>query len=438
MDRDSDERAPREGAILTDPARAISVRASSLFVRCVFLGFLAAMLWAGTAKLDRVTRGEGRVISAERNSLVQHYEGGIITQVLVEEGQRITQGDVLMRIENSFAEAERAASDVALKAEKLKRWRLLAEAAGVDELDVASLGFVAPLEQIEEQVQLFGRRRATQSETLSVLEDQISQKSYELSERRTRLENKRRERALMAERLDSLRDLSREGAVARNELLQNETQYQQIISLIADLEHQVLQTESSMDEMESRRREAEASFRSEAQRALTETNFEIEKLEETIGALTEREMRFDVVAPTTGTINKLFVSTVNGVVKPGQTLAEIVPEDAPIAVEARIAPRDRGKVRPGLKSLVKVSAYDFTRYGGLPGRVVEVSPDALQDETGAIYFRIRIEADSDSLGGDAIVVPGMVAEVDIISGQQTILDYLLRPVREMGAKALRE
>ena len=187
-----------------------------------------------------------------------------------------------------------------------------------------------------------------------------------------------------------------------------------------------------------RRREAELSFRAEAQRQLTDAEFAISKLEETIEALRDRNRRFDVVSPTNGAVNKLFVSNIDAVVKPGQTIAEIVADDAPIEIEAKLSPTDRAKVWPGLPALVKVSAYDFAIHGGLSGKVVEVSADALQDEAGNVFFRVRIEADVDGLGEDKPVIPGMLAQVDILTGKKTILQYLLTPIEQVRLNALRE
>ena len=416
----------------------IATRASRLFVRTVAVALCLLIGWSAMAKLDRVTRGPGRIVSQEKNSVVQHLEGGIITQILVEEGQTVAEGDILMRIENSFAAAELASSDLETRSLRLKAARLEAETKGAAELVLDADLITKFPAQAAQQQRLFQRRQDEQAEQLKIIDDQIDQRKFELSEKQSRLYNKRRERALMQERLISLRELSAEGAIPRNELLQNETLFQQVVTEISDLEHQILQTEAALEEVRGRRREAILSFKSEAERELADTQIAISKLEETVLAYEDRRLRFDVTAPTSGTINKLLVRNVGGVVKPGQSIAEIVPDDARIEIEAKLSPRDRAHVWPGLKSVVKISAYDFTRYGGLNGRVVEVSPDALQDEQGNIYFRVRIEADGEGLGANNPIVPGMQAEVDIITGRQTVLNYLLRPIRNISARAMRE
>ncbi|WDR01590.1 HlyD family efflux transporter periplasmic adaptor subunit [Devosia algicola] len=154
--------------------------------------------------------------------------------------------------------------------------------------------------------------------------------------------------------------------------------------------------------------------------------------------MTDRSERTNVTAPISGRINRLLVSTVGGVVQPGQTLLQIVPADAAVSIEARVSPKDRGDIYPGLESVIKISAYDYSIYGGLRGKIVEISPDALQDQGGEPYFRVRVEASTQSFGKAQPVVPGMLAEVDVLTGSNTVLDYLLKPIRRIGERALRQ
>ncbi len=423
---------------LASPAVRISTRASGQFLACAVAFVSAFLVWASLAKVERVTRGAGRVVSQERNNIVQHLEGGIITEIFVAEGDSVSKGDTLFRIENSFARAELAAATLDLNVARLKRDRLFAEANALDKIEFDPALAASLPEQIARQVRFFERRKGELDEALSIIDDQIAEKEFELSEKKSRLRNKERERALMAERLRSLRDLSKAGAVARNELLQNETALQQVLTQISDLKYQIPQAESALAQVKGRRREATASFQADAERLLAETEFDISKLEETIEAQRDRKQRFDVAAPTDGVINKLFVNNVNGVVRPGQNIAEIVSDDAPIEIEAKLSPQDRAEVWPGLKAVVKVSAYDFATHGGLSGEIVEISPDALKDDDGGIFFRVRVKADVYRLGPDKPVVPGMLAEVDIITGEQSILDYLLKPIKEVKNNALKE
>ncbi|MCI5046968.1 MAG: HlyD family type I secretion periplasmic adaptor subunit [Aquisalinus sp.] len=418
--------------------RLIATQGSVQLLYTIALFLFVFLVWASVTSVDRVTRGSGRVVSQERNNFVQHYEGGIIKQILVAEGDRVDEGATLVRIENSFAQAELDSSTLELSTLRIRANRLQAEAEGADEIifdeDLASR-FPEPVNQ---ETTYFTRRKEGQDELLSVIDEQVEQKELELSERRSHLANLTREQDLMSERLASLRELSGRGAISRNELLQDETQYQQIVTQVSNLRYQIPQTEAALAEVKARRREAESRFRSEAQRELRETEVEIELLNERISALQDRSQRFDVTAPTSGVINKLFVNNIDGVVRPGQNIAEIVPDNAAVEIEAKLLPSDRAQIWPGLPVIAKISAYDFSTFGGLPGTILEISPDALVDDDGNVYFRVRIEAETGDLGEDRSVVPGMQAEIDILTGKQTILSYLLRPVQNVRENALRE
>jgi HlyD family type I secretion membrane fusion protein len=297
----------------------------------------------------------------------------------------------------------------------------------------------ADLRQIAAQERsLFRARQDGLRAQLSVVDDQHRQKDLELAEMRTRWTSTQRERVLVLQRVESLRRLTRMGAVSNNELLDNERTLQQIEARLAALLHDIPRLESGVQELSSRREELTLRFRAEAEKEQRETAVQIAKLKESIGAMSDRSRRTEVVAPVAGVVNKLFVDTLGGVVKSGEPLVQLVPADATVVIEARVSPRDRGEIWPGLPAIVKVSAYDFTIHGVLKGKVLDISPDALSDDKGEPYFRVRLEADATALGKSRPVIPGMTAQVDIISGQHTVLSYLMKPVRNIRAEAMRQ
>ena len=242
----------------------------------------------------------------------------------------------------------------------------------------------------------------------------------------------------MVPRVESMRRLVKIGAISHNELLDNERSLQQVEARLASLVHDVPRLEAAVKELASRRGEITARFRADAEKDQRETAVQIAKLEEAIIAMRDRSNRSEVIAPVAGIVNKLFVDTIGGVVKSGEPLIQLVPLDAGLIVEARVSPTDRANIWPGLPAVIKVSAYDFSTYGGLKGKVIDISPDALNDEKGDPYFRVRLEADAKGFGPGLPVIPGMQAQVDIISGTQSVLDYLLKPIRQMKHEALRQ
>jgi HlyD family type I secretion membrane fusion protein len=416
----------------------IASRAQKQMIYAVAAGVVLTIGWASLTTLDKVTRGAGRVVPQTRNQIVQHLEGGIVTEILVREGERVMAGAPLLRVDNSFARAELQQNQFELKAKTLQMLRLEAEASGQPMFDVPP-GLASELQQIvAHERSLFRARIEGLKAQINVLDDQYRQKQLELAEIRTRWTSTQRERELVLQRVESLRRLTRMGAVSNNELLDNERSLQQIEARLAALVHDIPRLESAVQELSNRREEATLRFRADAEKDQRETGIQIGKLKEAIAAMRDRSRRTEVVAPMAGVVNKLFVDTIGGVVKSGEPLVQLVPQDATVMIEARVSPRDRGEIWPGLPAVVKVSAYDFTIHGGLKGKVLDISPDALGDEKGEPYFRVRLEADATALGPRRPVIPGMLAQVDILSGQHTVLSYLMKPVRNMRAEALRQ
>ena len=415
----------------------IILGASRSFVVLTAISVVALLAWASNTEIDRVIRGFGKIVPQSQVQTVQHFEGGILTEILVREGDSVNQGAPLLRIDNSFSRSELAQATIDMKAKQARMVRLTAEVR-----DVETLVFPDELENdipkiVEREREFFNGKRATLLAQVGILEDQYKQKSLDLSEARSRWANTIRERELGDKRVSNLRKLNSVGAFSTNDLLDNERSLQQIEQRLSDLVHEIPRDEAIMSEISRRMEEAKSRFRSDSDKERSETELQIAKLEETIAALKDRSARSDVVAPMTGIINKLHVSTIGGVVKSGEPLVEIVPGDAGLAIEARVQPNDRAEIWPGQKAVIKVSAYDFSTYGGLNAKVIDISADALQDEKGQPYFRVRLEASAKDFGPGKPVTPGMLAEVDILTGRRTILESLLRPIKQVQSNALR-
>lgn len=416
---------------LVSEAHVRAVATTAFFV-------VAFIVWAQFTVLDKVVRGLGRVVPQSQNQLVQHFEGGIIAEILVREGDTVNKGDVLLRIDNSFARAELQSARLETRAKKLRVQRLTAEANGLNDLvfDAALTQDLAIIATRE--MDLFRSRLQTLESQIRILDEQLRQKELELSELNSRWKLTQAERELVSKRLGNLRRLAVTGAVSQNELLDNERGMQQIETRISDLAHTIPRTEAALSEIRERRNEVVLRFRADSERERADNELAVAKLEEQIAAMTDRSVRAEVMAPLNGVVNKLFVTTLGGVVKSGEPLVQLVPTGSAIAVEARVSPNDRAQVWPGLPATVKISAYDFSQYGGLAGKVIDVSPDTLTDEKGQTYYRVKLEAEAADFGRDKPVVPGMMAEVDILSGQQTVMQALIRPVRTLRDRALRE
>ena len=367
--------------------------------------------------------------------IVEHLEGGILREILVAEGAPVQSGDVLLRVQNLAADAELRSTETDLAGLLAKKRRLEFEANGDQGWSHAINGNEPFL--INER-RLFERRRENLTAQAFILEEQARQKAFELEELSTRRVNLGREARLIQQQIDTLGKLVAAGAASRSELVDYITERQRLRTRMDDLDFQIPRVEAELSEARSRAGELSLRFRAEADAEMTEVDVEIEALRARIKAFKDREDRSDVRAPVSGVVNKLIVNTIGSVVEPGKPLVEIVPNDETIVIEARLRPADRASIWPGQEAIVKISAYDYAIFGGLQGLVNDISADVLEDENDEPYFRVRLSSDAAQLGPKHPVVPGMTADVDILTGKQTILSALLKPLSRVRERALRE
>lgn len=416
----------------------IGAHGHKTFIYTVGAGMVIFVVWANLVYLDRVTRGEGRVIPSTANQIVQHLEGGIISEILIKQGAIVNKGDIILRIRNSFSHAENRRVRLELMARRLELTRLGAEATGADKIIFPPSMAQRYPKLIANEKRLFTRRHDRLHEQLLILKDQSIEKKLEYDELKARLRNKAHERQLVREQVKNLTHLVKIGAASTNKLLDKKTALQRIRSTISDLRHQIPRIKSNVTQTGRKSTEARLRFKAEAEKERNEVQLKISKLQETLSAMKDRNSRFDVRAPISGIVNRLSVATIGGVIKPGQELAEIVPADKAISIEARLSPKDRAEVWTGLPAVIKISAYDYSIHGGLSGIVTEISPDALTDEQGQTYFRVRLEASASDFGPQKPVTPGMLAEVDILTGNHSVMSYLLKPMNRIKERALRQ
>jgi adhesin transport system membrane fusion protein len=432
---DADFALGREGAELLRPRGFAHLLLLVIAAFCVL--FLA---WASWATLDEVTRGEGRVIPSSQVQVVQNLEGGIVSAILLREGDIVERGEVLLQIDNV-----RAASDLR---ENRKRHlallgalaRLRAEVADTD-LDFAPEVLADAGEVARAEGALFDARQQALASELAILHSQAEQRQQELAELQRRLAQLEGSHELALEELKITEPLAARRIVPQIDLLRLKREVNDLAGELDTTRLGIERVESAADEADRRIEEKALSFRAEAQRELTVVRAEADALEEKIAADADRVQRTDVRSPVRGTIKQLFVNTVGGVVQPGEDLVEIVPLEDTLLVEAKVRPADIAFLRPGQPATVKVTAYDFSIYGGLDAVVEDISADTITDEEGERFYRIRVrttESTLDKAGEPLPIIPGMTTEVDILTGEKTVLDYLLKPILRAQHRALRE
>ncbi len=406
-------------------------------VRAALLVLVALGVWAALAQVDEVTRGEARVISSRQLQVVQSLDGGVVAEILVREGQAVEAGQLLLRIDETRATSgvrESAAQGVALRA-RTARLRALAEGRPFEPP-------VATNEQqartIDEERRLFDARLSELSTQLSINRQQLAQRAQELVEMQARRASAQRGLELALQELGQTRPLLATGAVSQVDVLRLEREVTRNRGDAEQASAQIARVQAAIGESQRKAEETQQVFRSEARRDLAEAMGKLNALDEGAVALADRVSKAQVKSPVRGRVQRLLANTVGGVVQPGKDLVEIVPLDDSLVLEARVAPKDIAFIAPGQEAMVKFSAYDFSIYGGLDAKVENISPDSVVDERGLAFYLVRVRTRRTGFSDQQPIIPGMTAEVDVLTGKKTVLAYLLKPVLKVQANALRE
>jgi len=413
-------------------------RGARILVWVSVAAVLVLMVWAHFAVLDEVTRGEGKVIPSRQVQVLQSLDGGIVSEILVKEGQSVKVGDLMLKVDPT-----RMVSS--LRENRSQYLSLLAKAARLKALAEGSR-FTPPEEVmtdapevVEQERALYESRRAELDATLGVSRQQASQRSQELISVRAKREQAAQSYTLTAKELEMTRPLAKSGAISDVELLRLERDVARYRGERDSANSDIPRLEAAVSEASRKIQEVELTFRNVARSELSETNAKLASLLEGSSALEDRVKQTEIRSPVNGTIKQLKVNTVGGVVQPGRDLVEVVPSDDALLLEARVLPRDIAFLHPGQKALVKFTAYDFATYGGLEATVEHISADTVVDDKGNAFFLVRVRTLSSSIGEQKFpIIPGMVAEVDILTGKKSVLAYLMKPILRAKERAMTE
>ena len=414
-------------------------RSANVMLYVIVFFFVAAVFWAQRARIDEVTSGEGTVIPSSEVQIVQNLEGGIVSEILVREGDEVQEGQVLLRIDDTSAAANYRENRARYLAQLASVARLSAEVSGSTPRYPLELDDHLDVKAREDA--LFTARRSELGSALAILKEMGEQRRQLIVELDSSVEKFGESLALAQEELEITEPMVARGVISRIELLRLKRQ-------VTDLEREreaarlgLPRARSGLEEIGRRMEEKIAGFRSAAQAELNDASVRLQVLRELATAVVDRVARSEVRSPVHGIVKDLKVNTVGGVIQPGMDLAEIVPLEDTLLIEARIKPQDIAFLFAGQKVSVKITAYDFGFYGSLQGTLEQISADAIVDENGQSYFRIRVRTQDGSFtkaGEQLPIIPGMVAQVDIVTGQRTVLQYLLKPVSRARDRALRE
>ncbi|MET0334487.1 MAG: HlyD family type I secretion periplasmic adaptor subunit [Rhizobacter sp.] len=406
-------------------------------VRASVVVMVLLLIWAGLAHVDEVTRGEGRVIPSRQLQVLQSLDGGVVSEILVREGQVVEAGQLLLKVDETRATSgvrESAATGLALRA---RQARLSALADGTDFQPPKSTD-ADELRILQGEQALYEAKRNELATLLSINNQQLQQRQQELAEMRSRKTSAERSLELGIQELGKTRPLLATGAVSEVDILRLERDVAKSRGEADGASAQIARVQAAIGEAQRKIQETEISFRNEARKELSEVAGKLNALNEGQVALTDKVAKSQVKSPVRGRVQRLMANTVGGVVQPGKDIVEIVPLDDQLILEARVAPKDIAFIRPEQLATVKFTAYDFSIYGGLDAKVENISPDTIVDERGNAYYLVRVRTTRSNFSEKMPIIPGMTAEVDILTGQKTVLAYLLKPVLKVKAYALRE
>jgi adhesin transport system membrane fusion protein len=407
-----------------------------MLVRVIVITVVLLLAWAALAEIDEVTRGEGKVIPSSQIQIIQAVDQGQVEEILVREGQVVSSNQELLRIDKSRFMFERDAADaerLGLMA-KIARLQALADSSALvmpDELLKSAPGIVA-------QEQEHYRSSLDEAEyQFSGIRQQLAQRQQELREIQAAHTQAASGLRLAREELSKNEPLLETGAVSEVEIIRLKQQEVKFDGDLKQAAQRIGRAHAAIDETQSKLGEAELTKHNQWRRELFEASTRFAAVTAGTGVGDDKLKHAVVRSPVRGTVKRLLVNTVGGVVQSGRELVEIVPLEDTLLIEAKIKPKDVGFLHQGLPTLVKITAYDYSIFGGLDGTLEHISGDTITDEKGNTFYLIRVKTEESVLGGNDIT-PGMVAEVDVKTGRKNVLSYLLKPVLRAKANAMSE
>ncbi|MFK3684898.1 HlyD family type I secretion periplasmic adaptor subunit [Pseudomonas sp. NPDC088890] len=423
-------------ALIEDAPRVVR-----LTIWGVIAFFLFLIVWACFAPIDEVTRGEGKAIPSSKVQKIQNLEGGIVAEIFAKEGEVVEVGQPLLRLDETRFASNKGETEADRVAMALRVERLSAEVEDVPLKIDDKLRESSPNQAASEE-SLYQSRRQQLHDEIAGLEQQLVQRQQELREYNSKRAQYASGLQLLRQEIAMSEPLVAKGAISQVEILrlrrsEVENRGQMDATALA-----IPRAEAAVKEIQSKIEETRGKFRSDALTQLNEARTELSKATATSKALDDRVNRTLVTSPVRGVVKQLLVNTIGGVIQPGDDIVEIVPLNDSLVIEAKILPKDIAFLHPGQEATVKFTAYDYTIYGGLKAKLEQIGADTITDEDKkTTYYLIRLRTDRSHLGTDEkplLIIPGMVATVDIMTGKKTIMSYLLKPIIKAQSEALRE
>lgn len=404
----------------------------------IALFFTIFLIWAGFSQIDEVVRGEGKVIPSGQTKVLQHFEGGIISEILVQPGDHVKKGQVLYRLKNEFFKADLKAKEIELISYEAKAQRLKALIDAKKEL-IFEDKYLTLIPNIVRNEKLIFKEETSQNQNkIDISQDQLRQKKLKLEELESKFNNLSIELRLATENMQIQDELLKKKVVSRKNYLAELSKKQRIVTQIDEIRSSISIVEEEIKEWERKTKNVKSDIRSELYEKYAAVQVEINKLTEKNRANKDRDLRSEVVSPVKGVVNMLYFHTVKGIVKPGDKMAEITPLEDNLMIEAKIKTSDRALIWVGQKVSIEITSYDFSRYGLLEGKLVGIAPDSTMDKMGNTYYLVKIHANDYKFDENSPILMGMIANINILTAKKSILQYLLKPLKDIAKNSLGE
>ncbi|MDY7001037.1 MAG: HlyD family type I secretion periplasmic adaptor subunit [Thermodesulfobacteriota bacterium] len=416
-------------------------RAARLFLwLCVSLCVLF-LIWSAVGKLDIVSTAQGRVIPSTKVKSVQHLEGGIVSEILVKEGDRVSPGQKLVVLEETAQGSSVEELEVRINSLAAEAARLEAEAQGLDEPVFPEDLVLHHPEIVDEATELFNARRTRLENDLAVERENVIQREQDISEIKARLRNAKKSLKLVREQIKISEELLKDNLTTKYKHLSFQREESQLKGKVEQDGAALPRAESSLAESKERLKRVTHSFQEDARKDLKKVNRELEEFTQRLRKFKDTLKRTVIRSPVHGVVKTLHIVTIGGVVKPGMDIVEVVPLSDRLVVEAHLPIQDIGYVQVGQKAKVTLASQDAGRFGKLDGLVVQVSPDTFTTPDGRTFYSVRIETEEDSFvrgNFEYKLIPGMLVTAYIHTGERTVLEYFLSPFLESMDQAMQE
>ncbi|RWL84223.1 MAG: HlyD family type I secretion periplasmic adaptor subunit [Mesorhizobium sp.] len=415
--------------------------ASVYIVGALFVCFTG---WASFAEVDEIARGDGKVIPASKTQVIQASEPGVVQEIAVQIGQTVKKNDLIIRLDNSGNTSSLGEEKAKARALQARIARLQFEQSGNVEGAFpcpTEIQTVAP-EICDNEQKLLVARRDNFEVKLSVLKSRLDQREKELDEANANSDRLAKSLAVTDQEAALVEPMVKKGLMARTEQIRVEREQTDLHGQLALAGETIKKTQAAITEAQLQVNELGLQLQQEALSDLTQALADLSVVDETIRGATDKVARTDIRSPVDGIVNTLDVNTLGAFVQPGAVVAGIVPTSETLLVEARVSPRDVAFIQPNQEALIKVTAYDFSIFGGIEGKVSNITADSLVDQkTGEPYYQVRVATEKSTLtrnGKTYSIIPGMICSVDIKTGRKTILNYLLKPINKARQEAMSE